>query len=402
MASPAQTLNSSRKSGFFSLHFSRLKLFASWPARLRMDLILALVIPLHTPLYAADTILSRHQQEPGIYVWDGLARGSADRLSSSIATLDRKGFHAIRLLLSPGSRREYSLPPSRCPEGRSSLSCLVTSEPFSRALSLKTVDTVMFTAYDFTSFPRQRFLDPQFLKANRQQVFDEYRDLAETLMKQYSGSGRVFIIGHWEGDNQVYCGSSYDFQTDDHKRYACVEQYPEIRLAGLTAWLQIRQEAIAEGRRRAVASGTINVEVYHAVEFNTIFASRKVSGASISSRDYKGVLDTAIPSVHPDVCSYSAWESVNRNRLTKDLQDIQKKCAPAPVIVGEIGDRENPDKRYPKIVSSLQPLKQSIPLVFFWQAFEPAASKAPGFGLFTLDGTALHPKVVEQIDRLHP
>ena len=370
------------------------------PHRLRFFALAALLL---APLHAEDTLLSKHKLEPGMIVWDGLADGhSADGLPTSIMAMDRAGFHAIRLLLSPASRRTYSLPPFRCAEGRSTLKCLVLSEPYVRALSAKNLDAVMFTAYDFTSFPRQHYLDPQFLKTNRQQVFDEYRDLAETIMRTYSGSGRIFIVSHWEGDNQVYCGSSFKFQTIDDSRYVCLYQDPVTRLAGMAEWLKIRQEAIAEGRKRALAAGANNVEVYHAAEFNTIFASRKVSGASIRSKDYKGVLDTVVPAVHPDICSYSAWESVNRNRLTKDLQDIMKVCAPAPVIVGEIGDKDNPDKRYSKIVSSLLPLKESVPLVFFWQAFEPRVSKDPGFGLFDLDGKALHAKAVEQIRRLQP
>ena len=336
-------------------------------------------------------------------MWDGLAEGHpADSLSKGIAAVDSAGFRAIRLLLSPASRRAYSLPPLRCTEGRSSLKCLVLSDAYSRALAAKNLDVVMFTAYDFASFPRQHYLDPEFLTANRQQVFDEYRDLAEAMMRTYSGSGRIFIIGHWEGDNQVYCGSSYNFQTVDGKREACMGQDPATRLTGMAAWLKIRQEAIAEGRKLAIAAGAMNVEVYHAAEFNTIFASRKVSGASIRSKDFKGMLDTVIPAVHPDICSYSAWESVNRNRLTKDLQDIIKACAPAPVIVGEVGDKENPDKRYSKIVSALLPLKDSVPLVFFWQAFEARVPKDPGFGLFDLDGKPLHAKAVEEIRRLQP
>jgi hypothetical protein len=146
-----------------------------------------------------------------------------------------------------------------------------------------------------------------------------------------------------------------------------------------------------------VAAGASDVEVYHAAEFNTIFASRRVSGASIRSKEYKGVLDTVVPLIHPDICSYSAWESVNRNRLTKDLQDIMKACAPAPVIVGEIGAKENPDKRYPRIVSALEPLRQSLPVVFYWQAFEPRMSKDPGYGLFGQDGAPLHAKAVQAI-----
>jgi hypothetical protein len=104
--------------------------------------------------------------------------------------------------------------------------------------------------------------------------------------------------------------------------------------------------------------------------------------------------------VRPDLCSYSAWESVNRNRLTKDLQDIAKACAPAPVIIGEIGIKENPDKHYAKLVATLQPLRESVPLVFFYQAFEGATTKEPGFALFDGDGTALHARALEAIRKL--
>jgi len=362
----------------------------------------AIAVLLLAPLFAEDTLLSKHKLQPGIYVWDGVAGGATagNNLASHVALVDGAGFHAIRLLLSPVSQRSYSLPPLRCAEGTRSLKCLFLSDAYQRALSPKTLEVIMFTAYDFASYGRQHYLDSEFLKANRQQVFDEYRDLAETIMHTYSGSGRVIIISHWEGDNQVYCGSSYNFQTVDDKRSACLYQEPEKRLAGMTAWLTIRQQAIAEGRKRAIAAGATNVEVYHAAEFNTIFATRKVSGASIRSKDYKGMLDTVIPASHPDLCSYSAWESENRNRITKDLQDIVKACAPASVIVGEIGIKEDPDKRYAKLIAALQPLKESVPLVFFWQAFEGSAAREPGFALFDGDGKTLHARALDAIRQL--
>lgn len=361
-----------------------------------------------TLAWPAESLLSRHKLTPGMYVWDGFAadpaghRPGSEELARRIGALDQAGFHAVRLLLSPASLRSYSIPPLHCPQGPLTLTCLLQTETYRGALADKSLDTVMFTAYDFASYGRQHFLDPQFLKANRQRVFNEYRDLTEYMMRSFSGSGRVFIIGHWEGDNQVYCGSSYDFQTIDDKRYLCLYQKPEERLAGLAEWLRIRQEGIAEGRRLALAQGAVHVEVYHAVEFNTIFSMRKVAGASLKSKDYKGVLDTVVPAVHPDLCSYSGWESINRNRITKDLQDIVKACAPAPVVVGELGVKDNPDKHYARIVSALEPLRDSIPLVFFWQAFEAAATREPGFGLFDAQTKPLYPKALAAIRRLSP
>ena len=371
---------------------------------MRMLRISAALAMLLATLRAEDTLLSKHKLEAGMYVWDGLAGGSdgGSNFAKGVAAVDGAGFHAVRLLLSPLSQRTYSLPQLRCPGGARNLKCLFLSEPYQRALSVKSLQVVMFTAYDFTSYPRQRYLDPEFLEANRQHVFDEYRDLAEAIMQTYSGTGRVFVISHWEGDNQVYCGSSYKYQTIDDERYSCLYQDPPKRLKGIEEWLTIRQQAIAEGRKLAVAAGAKNVEVYHAVEFNTIFTTRRVSGASIRSKEYKGLLDTVIPAVHPDLCSYSAWESANRNRMTKDLQDIVKACTPAPVIIGEIGIKENPDKRYSKMIASLRPLKDNIPFVFFWQAFEGPRARDPGFAFFSGDGQVLHAKALESLHQMQP
>ncbi len=339
-----------------------------------------------------------------MYVWEGvaethLANPLADSpLAGSVAAMDAAGFHAVRLLLSQQAARDYGLPPLRCAAGgRPTLACLFRSDAYRAALAVKSVDVVMFTAYDYASNQRQRFLDPDFLKQNRQQVFDEYRDLAEAIMRDYSGSGRVFIVGNWEGDNQVYCGSSYEYETVAAKHNACLQQDPGRHLAALAEWLQIRQQAIAEGRRRAIAAGASGVEVWHAVEFNTLFSTQRVEGAVMRQKDYRGVLDTLVPLLHPDVCSYSAWESVARGRLTKDLQDVMKACGDAPVIVGELGDKENPDKHYRKIVSALLPLRDRVPLVFFWQAFEAREPREPGFGLFDLGGLPKHAKALDAI-----
>ena len=321
--------------------------------------------------------------EPGLYIWN--VPPSPERLPKSVEMADRAGFHAVRLLLSPAARRDYGVR-----DACADLACLAMSEPFEQALSRDSLHAVMFTAYDFASYRGQRYLDLEFLHANREKIFDEYRRLTEELMRRYSGSHRVFVIGHWEGDNQVYCGSSFNFLTDEFRRKSCQNQ----NLEALTEWLRIRQSAIASGRERAHQAGAKAVEVYHAVEFNSIHHFRGVAGASLRSKDYHGVLDTVIPAVRPDFCSYSGWESLNSGRLQKDLKFILERCAPARLLIGELGYRateesHDPAKPYHKTIETLQRFGAEVPYVFFWQAFDRS-----GFGL--LD----EPRVMEEIQRL--
>jgi hypothetical protein len=139
--------------------------------------------------------------EPGIYVWDGVRSATALEKIAGISA--QSGFRAVRLVLSPVSRRTYGLTGERA----GNLSALFGGVAIQAVLKHRELHTVMFTAYDFASYPEQHYLDPTFLAANRQRIFDEYEQLTEEIMRRESGSGRVFVIGHWEGDNQVYCGS---------------------------------------------------------------------------------------------------------------------------------------------------------------------------------------------------
>jgi len=328
--------------------------------------------------------------EPGIYIWDGVRGEAALEKSAELAA--GEGFRAARLLLSPVTRRTYALAGARA----GTLSELFASDPIQAVLKRKELTTVMFTAYDFTSYPNQRYLDRAFLAANRQRIFDEYEQLTEEIMRRETGSGRVFVIGHWEGDNQVYCASSYKFLIDDAERAKCLGQNPAERLAGLGEWLRIRQEAIAAGRERAKQAGASGVEVWHAVEFNTLYHFRGVVGASVRGKDFHGVLDTVVPLVKPDFCSYSAWESLNPDRLGKDLKLILKQCAPARLIIGELGyeptaEHRDPTKGYAKAIAAVTKFGDSVAAVYFWEAFQK------GFGIFDADGQVRWPRAMEKM-----
>jgi hypothetical protein len=326
--------------------------------------------------------------EPGIYIWDGVRSGTALEKSAGLSA--QSEFRAIRLILSPVSRRTYGLLGERA----GTLSALFGGEAIQAVLKHRELRTVMFTAYDFASYPNQHYLDRAFLAANWQRIFDEYEQLTEEIMRRESGTGRVFVIGHWEGDNQVYCGSSYNFLVDDAERAKCLGQNPAERLAGLTEWLRIRQAAIAAGREKAKAAGATGVEVLHAVEFNSLFHFRGVAGVRLRGKDFHGVLDTAVPAVKPDLCSYSAWESLNPDRLGKDLKLILKQCAPARLIIGELGyestaEHRDPTKDYLKAIGDVKKFGNGVTAVYFWEAFQK------GFGIFAADGQAVWPRALE-------
>ena len=91
---------------------------------------------------------------------------------------------------------------------------------------------------------------------------DEYReeeaqfyDLTRYLLKTYRGTGKTFVLQHWEGDWSVR-GSTSRKEEDDPT---------DIPIAGMIRWLEARQTGVERARKEMPDS---DVKVYHACEVN--------------------------------------------------------------------------------------------------------------------------------------
>jgi hypothetical protein len=88
----------------------------------------------------------------------------------------------------------------------------------------------------------------------------EYRqiyDLARYLLQTYAGTGRSFLIGHWEGDWSML--GSYDY----------LGTPPPANIQGMIDWLKIRQKAV-EDARNSLPELKGGVHVYNYVEVNLV------------------------------------------------------------------------------------------------------------------------------------
>ena len=116
------------------------------------------------------------------------------------------------------------------------------------------------------------------------------RDLCEHLMDTYQGTGKVFVITHWEGDNALGLSTAH----------------PEIQpapsdIAGMVSWLNARHQGIADCRlSRALLR---DVAVYDAVEVNDVQSVMRDP-----TRDR--IVNRILPNVDCDLVSYSAWDSL--------------------------------------------------------------------------------------------
>jgi hypothetical protein len=106
-----------------------------------------------------------------------------------------------------------------------------------------------------------------------------------------------------------------------------------------------------------------------------------------------------VPAGNPDVCSYSAWESLNPVRLGKDLKVVERVCGPARLVVGELGyaptaERRDPTKDYLRAISALKKYKGEIAAVYFWEAF------GREFEILSGDGHGVSPKTLDAMTGL--
>jgi hypothetical protein len=283
----------------------------------------------------------------GAYNWGGasLAAGLRDTLGLGQQRLVGAGFDTARLVLDPielggGSNDWYRLGSafaSECPPTTPFLPCAVASTELRAAVASAALRTVIMTAYDSASRSSTgvtHFNDLGWLEANGAAVYAEYYDAAMRLYATQKGSGKTFIFAEWETDNAIYCGSAYGYvqhlrNPSNPDPCANVAVTPAAAMAGMSKWLTLRHQAIAQAKLDAAALGYSGVSVADGIEFNSVHF---IQDAGLPS-----TLANVIPSVGPAFALYSSYDSQFAGKYEEDLRALVQSLAPAELLVGESG-----------------------------------------------------------------
>ena len=86
----------------------------------------------------------------------------------------------------------------------------------------------------------------------RDDTYEEMYALAEYLLSAYKGTGKTFLLGHWEGDWHLQQG------------YERTQEPTPAAIKGMIDWLNVRQKAIDDAKRRLPAD---DVCLYHYTEW---------------------------------------------------------------------------------------------------------------------------------------
>jgi hypothetical protein len=266
---------------------------------------------------------------------------------------------------------QYNLPRN---DKIKSLVDLASMEP-----SVKTVLDMPFSYYFIWVYP---FSHSDAAWANglsekeRSEEYKEVHALATYLLKKYSGSGKTFFLGHWEGD--WHLRPNLDPKQDPAPK----------AITGMIDWLNVRQKAIDDAKLQTQSK---DVYLYQYTEVNLV---------QIGMKNRKCLVNNVLPFSTVDYVSYSSYDTTlpfkgnTRKALHGALEYIESKLPLKPnilgkrVFIGEYGfpldHAGTPQKQNEYSLDvCLTALEWGCPFVLYWEIYcnEKPGGKHKGFWL---------------------
>lgn len=220
-------------------------------------------------------------------------------------------------------------------------------------------------------------LDEEGLIPNKTtQIYNEFYDLVVYLLQTYSGTGKRFYLGNWEGDWML----SGEYKNDPNT-------IPQNRIQGMIDWANVRQQALDDAKANTAYS---DVEVWFYLEMNK---------ADWMREDLPCVANSVIPAMPKlDMVSISSYSMHKDNslpatdsRIHSDLDQIQALLDAKPdtsisgsrIMIGEYGWQYN-DSVYTNLTefalrhvdtarSFFSWQGSTLRFLFQWQFFNQAA-----------------------------
>ncbi|MFA5688137.1 MAG: hypothetical protein WC959_03170 [Kiritimatiellales bacterium] len=190
--------------------------------------------------------------------------------------------------------------------------------------------------------------------------YQELYDLTCYLLEKYSGSGKSFYLGHWEGDWLLLRG--YD-RTIDPEPW-CVQN--------MIHWLNLRQKAVDDAKHDTPHH---DVAVFHYTEVNLVI--KGMNGGPCLTTE-------VLPHVNVDFVSYSAYDAQANpeksdilfkalNFIKKHLPEKKEISGPR-VFIGEFGYKGAAFSPEVQCRNSIAFIKNAVtwgcPFVLYWQLYD--------------------------------
>jgi hypothetical protein len=168
-----------------------------------------------------------------------------------------------------------------------------------------------------------------------QRVYDEIYDLVVHLLQTYSGTGKSFYLGNWEGDWMLSGTNTF---TD--------QEIPGHRLQAMIDWANTRQKAINDAK---AATPHNNVHVWFYVEMNKADWMREnwvcVANSVIPALDKIDFISISAYSLHKDggipAPTSQVHSDLDRIKAIIEAKPAAPDVTGSRVIIGEYGFQYN-------------------------------------------------------------
>jgi hypothetical protein len=273
----------------------------------------------------SDPEVDRYNLRVGTQTFSGLYQFTTNTLLVETAEAIRgMGSDIVKLYLGRDFDRQYRI---TLPASVTNLAALVRDEPSCRRVFDSDFHHIVAWAYCFGPGPDAYWLDGM-TPVERQNEYAEMYDLARHLLTTYSGSGKRFYLGHWEGD--WYLLPNYQTTTNPSP----------TAIQGMRDWLNTRQQAVDDAKRDTPHT---DVDVFLYAEVNRV-RDAMLNGPGSNQR----LVNTVLPAVtNLDYVSWSSYDGQDLGApdLAATLDYIQSnlatnKAAVIPgrrVFIGEYG-----------------------------------------------------------------
>jgi hypothetical protein len=230
------------------------------------------------------------------------------------------GDKVIKLYLTPRRYPWNSQWPAHC----TSLVDLART-PYFQSVFAKPFRTYILTAY---SLGRDDHYWTQGITPG--QAARQFHDLTKHLLTAYRGTGKTFVLQHWEGD--------WALRNHSPKPYDASFVPSRTAINGMIQWLNARQAGIVQARAEV---GDSDVHVYGATEVNRI---------EDSMAGKPGVANAVLPHTTVDLVSYSCYNFLDTTERLAQAVDYLAAHLPSTaafgqnshsVYLGEFGYPEN-------------------------------------------------------------
>src|SRR5689334_19260621 len=132
--------------------------------------------------------------------------------------------------------------------------------PYFKTFFAKPFKTIVITAYTFGHGHHYFTAGPS--AADLAEDTRQFHDLTKYLLTTYNGTGKTFVLQHWEGD--------WALRDIDNHIYDAKFTPPQSSIDGMIKWLNARQAGIRKAREEVRDT---NVHVYGATEANRVIDS---------------------------------------------------------------------------------------------------------------------------------